>query len=146
MSRVIKFRVWDKTDKVMIYNTDKILININGEVLIGDDYCGACDQNKYSTEEMPTFELMQFTGLHDKNGKEIYEGDIVRVFEVHENKNVEFISPVYFVDYMFCVSSSKEQEYDTPLVCIDMTRNWVNSLVEVEVIGNIYENSDLINE
>ena len=58
MSREIKFRAWDKTLKVMA-----------GPFVFGQ-MVGPTD----------VFEFLQYTGLKDKNGKEIYEGDVVRSF------------------------------------------------------------------
>jgi len=75
--------------------------------------------------------LMQYTGLKDKNGKEIYEGDIVKMLEsgVHEKwasiKIVEFDNK-YLGFSPFCYL------------------NFINSNNIVEVIGNIYENKELL--
>jgi uncharacterized phage protein (TIGR01671 family) len=90
-------------------------------------------------------ELMQFTGLKDKNGKEIYEGDIVRYknisgFPAEDDykdsaKNVEYIKEVKFIDGKFYPrpdGSFPEDGYYA-------WRNW-----DFEIIGNIYENADLL--
>jgi len=77
-----------------------------------------------------TVYLMQFTGLLDKNGKEIYEGDIV------------------YINHRFGPNITGEVLYDEAFGCYrikgDNITDWVERAGFYEVIGNLYENSELI--
>ena len=77
------------------------------------------------------FELMQFTGLIDRYGQEIYEGDILRC----SNK----ILTIHFRETAFYLSEDLHGTH----VAYHLFTNW-NLTSMLEVIGNIYENSDLI--
>jgi uncharacterized phage protein (TIGR01671 family) len=113
--REIKFRAWDKTNKKMVYG------NIGFIQYENDFTVGAFDSFGYPIQNK-NVELMQYTGLKDKNGKEIYEGDIVRWFFMEER-----VSPIEYHKWFF------------------QPKGWGNiDLSETEVIGNIYENPELL--
>lgn len=132
MSRVIKFRAWDKEVNRMV-GVDSI------EFV--DVLEGRCGVNVFSFEEdvrkgkmkmhesrwldKGKFELLQWTGMKDKNGKEIYEGDIVRYWGG--------VAPIEYNMFGFAIKYSGDEYFD------------INEPDRIEVIGNIYENSDLIN-
>ena len=83
------------------------------------------------SDEGGEYELMQYTGLHDKNGKEIYEGDIV--------------ADRSHTDLIFAIEYDNEHAgYYMPEAFEEECR-WPISEVELEIIGNIYESPELIN-
>ena len=75
MNREIKFRAWDEVSEKMLNWNDFLDTNM---------------KNTFIAPESTGLILMQYTGLHDKNGKEIYEGDIVQQFDIKENGIIEY--------------------------------------------------------
>ncbi len=143
MERVIKFRCWHKTICEMIYpNEDgEFSGNINGEQECSDfTYHNLL--LPYETNLIP----MQFTGLLDKNGKEIYEGDIVRIPEFYETP--ESTEPsyrnweVFFVHGAFNIRRNPSHEIDINEDTLAATMHHYDD--NIEVIGNIHENPELI--
>ena len=119
-----KFRAWDKTYKKM-YEVDEIHWNC-GEF----DFIGDAITFKRGADEV---ELMQSTGLHDKNGKEIFEKDIL---DYNGRKAIvkwhgSYASFIYeFVDEL----QNRTTEWQ-PLYL---------SYYHFEIIGNVYENPELL--
>lgn len=122
--RKIKFRAWDPDEKIMA-NVRALVWN-NGYLVV----------EAFSKENeltyVPPFSpvVMQFTGLHDRNGKEIYEGDIIW-WGKDDHAPVSY---VFYDDGAFKVS---DPESDTWELLIDVLNG-------AEVIGNIYENPELL--
>ena len=132
MNREIKFRMWNDYDKKMIY-WNELLKNKLANIFTIPSY------NKW---------LMQYTGLHDKNGKEIYEGDIVKAYFKrgawkYNDKNYfgyKSGKVQYCVDgFILYIENYKEKIY--PLSSFVNNNGNIN---ELEVIGNIYEDSELL--
>ena len=124
MNREIKFRLWHKESKQMFYNTASamnILIGLGGEVK--DVYL-----KSDITDEMVK---SQYTGLKDKNGKEIYESDIVKM---HTDKPMVISWSKKFASFVI----DREGW---------MFSHWFGEACngeDVEVIGNIFENNELL--
>jgi len=129
--REIKFRAWDKVRKEWLPR--KFYISFNGMVQDGHPSSRNPALWVYSKADV---ELMQFTGLKDKNGKEIYEGDILQ--------NGDAIHSVTFSEAAFWWG-------DAPLNIIKRVDRgvykWGRDIENMEfheVIGNIYENAELL--
>ena len=128
MSREIKFRAWNSMAKKILHFGNPIGIMDNEdrygtffESLEGKMYCGG------------NYELMQYTGLKDKNGKEIYEGDIVSVMDLI-GPTTELVDSVTFENGAFRLTRVRDFTLDE---CV---------IEHIEVIGNIYENPELLEE
>ena len=137
MNREIKFRAYDKEDEEMRYFDDEnylyhypFILRLE-QVFKKDSNYDDYEDFEYK-DVTDKIELMQYTGLHDKNGKEIYEGDIVRIIV---NNNVEKICKVEFKNGIFGVMFSKNKELTAfPHFCN----------TTFEVIGNEYDNPELL--
>lgn len=79
----------------------------------------------------------QFTGLHDKNGKEIYEGDIIRSYDSENNPIIHSIS----WDNKWACYVATMLQY--PLLGGSIDQGWIDEF-EKEVIGNIHDNPELL--
>jgi uncharacterized phage protein (TIGR01671 family) len=122
--REIKFRAWDKERNTML---DVIELNLfSGNVTL------PADSERYG-RSLSAVELMQFAGLHDKNGKEIWEGDVLG-FYVNAGKGKVPLGEVYFDEHRRAWMLKNGKRY------LDHSE-WPSS---PEVIGNIYENPELL--
>lgn len=140
--REIKFRVWDNHIAEMFYDIgiidNELWINIDsrGYDMVGD-YTEDC------------FHIMQYTGLKDKNGKEIYEGDILTStdypFQNYGSHNYYGVIEWWNELAAFCITkrlapSSKSRGIS------DGISEHLEDIERFEIIGNIYENPELLEE
>lgn len=136
--REIKFRIWDRKNNRWFHgSTDKKsrelktdAINLFGEVIV----CGEIlrDQNTdkiISITELNDLITVQYTGLKDKNGVEIYEGDVL------ETPKGTF--KVIYFELSFQIRNQDNTLYVE-------NRSIITWLYDCEVIGNIYENPELL--
>jgi uncharacterized phage protein (TIGR01671 family) len=140
--REIKFRAWDKVDHEWYKKNPKLSrMTYFANPFISDDgyiQFEAVDQDPIGDCPQDRFVLMQYTGLKDKNGEhEIYEGDVVRVMDT-QNGDVRFHDGCFYVCW---VGGGK-----TPLHDWDVSILQDHWMKDVEVIGNVFENKDLLKE
>jgi uncharacterized phage protein (TIGR01671 family) len=118
--RRLKFRAWDKEKKEMIHwypDADIIKDAIPNDC--GDEWTEQC-------------EVMQYTGINDKNGKEIYEGDLIK----YDKDEYDKIGPgiVEFFAGMFVCSWNDQTDSELGYMIIN----------NMEVIGNVFGNPELL--
>ena len=102
------------------------------------------DLLEYSGENK-SFHLMQSTGLKDKNGVDIFEGDVLNIIEVTDQGLKEYLTDVKWEDCSFVVKSGGD-DYDTFLAAWTSDPNTTYPLFEIQVVGNIYENPELLEQ
>ena len=120
--REIKFRAWDKRNKMMVYEDTYVCdmaITLNGAVWCHDSY--------YETHN-EDFELMQYTGIKDVGGKKIFEGDILENIETKDYGPVDF-----------CYGSF-HWNMSPPFPVMNQENG---HFLKHRIIGNIYENLEL---
>ena len=129
-----KFRAWDSVKKKFV---EHFFITENG--LICNMEKQTSDYNFPMPVEKSELILMQSTGLKDKNGKEIFEGDILKVAN---NDSSWFEVVKYDHDKAMFISKEVNLKYEVPETPLyDLFSPYP---FKVEVIGNIYENPELL--
>ena len=108
--------------------------------------CGVI--NDIMCESYPELEWMQYTGINDINGKEIYEGDIIKFQDIGgEGEDVYDFDNIAVVTFNNLRWELSKFKYDDSTVEDEMCEyhyDFIEVFNQCEVIGNIYENSDLV--
>lgn len=91
----------------------------------------------------------QYTRFKDDNGRKVFEGDILSIYEVHKHKEYKYITDVVWEDGSFMYKGRPHKEYkrdyyDTYLGALIDHERAVGMAMEIEVIGNIYDNPELL--
>ncbi|MBS9336426.1 YopX family protein [Fructobacillus papyrifericola] len=127
--REIKFRAWDKKWEEWLNPEEHVIYADNGDV-------GEVNDDELVEDIVHDTVVEQFTGLHDKNGKDIYESDVVKLHVVILSPDDKVGVIEYSPEFGYCINFGKaiaRQEY------------WAaNDKHTIEVIGNIHENPELL--
>ena len=127
---ILKFRAWDKEFKEMV--------QVNALVLDEQVIKATYKNGNIVKDDVKEYELMQSTGLFDKNGKEIFEGDILGIETDEGILNVNVFWDDKHALFMFESEIHNEKELLAELV--------EDNTYPFEIIGNIYENKELLEE
>jgi uncharacterized phage protein (TIGR01671 family) len=139
MNRQIKFRAWSNSEKRM---AEVYAIQFIGYPIAAASHVSVVNKDKSNYENWSDFILLEYTGLKDKNGKEIYKGDILThpsAYYIEGGISKPYIHIVEFSEDVRCDGAERST---TMYYCY----GWIfdEDPEEMEIIGNIYENSDLL--
>lgn len=157
MNRIIKFRAWDTEKKEMISGNQ--LVFWNGCIYRNESGTLNDPAKPHKPAQLKGYTIcpviMQFTGLLDKNGKEIYEGDVVRILydgwgSQEPNKDGKY--EYSLEEWMIKKSVTGVVVFEGDRWCLRFqgrNSDYTDSIFEgahgrKEIIGNIYENKDLL--
>lgn len=152
MSRVIKFRAWDYNTNKMYYSNPNWRGN-HYETLIEPDNVAlrfnfSLSNYAYKNCLDEKLELMQFTGLKDKNGREIYDGDILNFHKADFGEPKIKLGVVTEHEGAYWIDGVLNDKYDGCQLSYCTSKAISNDCYEYEnkceVVGNIYQNTELL--
>lgn len=156
--RKIKFKLWSKRDGwcggFCVHQTGLISTCINAEI-VEPQHMAVADAHWQDLSEQNDLILLQYTGLKDKNGKEIYEGDVLLVFDeavvpvtdIGEGpiEECNHIVSVEMRNGIWGFEIPKSDDGETGWYGLHYWNTDISDM-GYEVIGNIYESPELINQ
>jgi uncharacterized phage protein (TIGR01671 family) len=127
--REIKFRAWNEKNKRMLDLSAHIFFTADGDLCFSENREHYIDSYPTSEDEdlQEEYKIMQYTGLKDINGKEIYEGDIVKAFD--KEKQRYYNQEIIYDEYGYFAKDKDDMWLIDP---------------DDEIIGNIYQNPELL--
>ncbi|MCG0602624.1 prophage Lp2 protein 26 [Lactiplantibacillus plantarum] len=147
---MIKFRAWDKVQKVMMVSRD-VQADSDGNIF----YVEAMGPDgEYDEGDLDVFKLEQFTGLKDVNGKEIYEGDVLilsrdepktYIYDDEDNLKPKIIMPKTVIETAPVTKYTGTFGVSVKGVFLTL-REVDKGQQNIEIIGNVHENPELVEE
>lgn len=131
--RPFEFRIWDYSRNRMRHGCDNLHLSLSGDLW---NECGFGGLAFVENENWENYEIMQFTGIFDKNGKKVFEGDVIGKFEDDRDilALVEYCAPEFRLKLMGLRGK------DNYVCMYNMKREGCDKMV----IGNKFENPWLI--
>ena len=137
MKREIKFRAWDKAQECYLYDVQRAYDTLSGCVKYENGENADCDEECFAGflyDER--YDIEQYTGLHDKNGKPIYEGAIVHGYDQEPDRDDHYIgsSVIDVVNFKYGAFWIGDSWYKVMVMTPPI----------IEVIGNVHTNPELL--
>lgn len=134
--REIKFRAWDKKEKNMISHIKLFRLDTSNE----KPFLPLLE--KFETDLI----VHQYTGLKDKNGKEIYEGDILSYLDSYDTLTESGYDFEEFINVGHVIFDEKKARFDITNKNDVGYDDWIETISDCKVIGNTCENPELLNK
>lgn len=130
-----KFRAWDKKAKEMLEIESIDFLNETLFLRRESEFSMSWVELNFNDVA-----LMQSTGLRDRNGNEIFEGDIVKITNNLQENEVDYNALIIFKDGGFCAIDGTEDNFG-------LRRYRLSDFnIDLEIIGNIHEHPELLNQ
>ena len=135
--RELKFRVWDKANNRYLRRDSTGIDNLGN--IIDFENCDEDDRGVHNVRVLGKndmgFTTEQYTGLHDKNGKEIYEGDILSIPHRKDKKKDKLYTVVWHKTHARLNFANTNGEFGEISI---------GKIMRSQIVGNIHENSELL--